>query len=108
MKKEKSRSARRTWVLVNYLCLLSLVNLYVRTGLWTFVHRPIGKLDERELMQGNTTLRIAYSIFSMVVLLFLLAVAVFGFEVDIVMVVVLLLLAHILPASIIAWTGKGI
>lgn len=83
--------------------VLSFYYAYGRTGSWKQVHIPFSKLDEREAGMAYESLRIAYAIFSVVVLLAMMAFALSGLQVGIVAFVSLLLLAHILPASVISW-----
>ena len=45
---------------------------FVQTGLWKFTHTVVPKLDEREYALNNRALRFAYSIFTIVVLAYLL------------------------------------
>ena len=54
------------------------------------------------------SLRYAYSIFTVVVLALLLSLALTNTPIDVVLVASLILFAHILPASVIAWTEKVI
>lgn len=86
--------------------LISFVFTYLKTGLWKFTHKSLDKLDEREIFLTSKSLRYAYSIFTIMVLLILLSFSVIEKPINIVLVVSLILSAHILPASIIAWTEK--
>ena len=86
--------------------LISLTLTYVKTGLWKFTHKPLNKLDEREIALTSKSLRYTYGIFTVIVLILLLSLAIMEINIDIVLVVSLILFAHILPASIIAWTEK--
>ena len=86
----------------------SFVTTYLKSGLWKFIHKPIKQLDEREIILTSNSLRYAYSIFTIFVLVLLLVFAITEIYVDIVLVVSLILFAHILPASVIAWTEKNI
>ena len=88
--------------------LISFIFIYVRTGLWKFTHKPINDLDEREIALTGKSLRYAYSIFTTIVLFILLVFSLTNIQFSIVFVVTLLLFAHILPASIIAWFEKEI
>lgn len=81
---------------------------FVRTGIWKFVHIPFAKLDERERIISSKTLRIAYSIFSVTVLAILLSFTLLDRKTSIVLDVSLILFAHIIPVSIIAWSQKQI
>ena len=86
---------------------ISFVFTYIKSGLWVFIHKPVKKLDERELAVTNISLRYAYGIFTVIILFLLLAFSIMESSVNIVLVISLILFAHILPASIIAWTEKG-
>jgi len=81
---------------------------YVRTELWSFIHRPMKMLDEREIALTGKSLRYAYAIFTVVILSFLLFLAIWNAAIDVVMVAALVLFAHLLPASVIAWTEKEV
>ncbi len=86
--------------------LLSFFLTYAKTGLWKFTHKPLKELDEREIALTSKSLRYAYGIFSVTVLALLLSLAITETQIDIVLVVSLMLFAHIIPASVIAWTEK--
>ena len=81
---------------------------YVRTELWSFIHRPMKKLDEREIALTSKSLRYAYAIFTVVILSVLLSLALLTSTINVVMVAALILFAHLLPASVIAWTEKEV
>ena len=86
------------------LLFFSFVMGYVRTGLWAFGHRSLKQLDERELMVISHSLRIAYAIFTVLVLSFLMFVALTERSISMVSVVSFLIFAHLLPASIVGWS----
>ncbi len=86
--------------------LLSLQITFIKTGLWKFTHKPLAKLDERELILTNKSLRLAYGIFAVTLLLLLLIFSVSERSLSIVLVATLIIFAHLLPAAIIAWTKK--
>ena len=88
--------------------IVSFIATFIKTGLWAFIHKPLKKLDEREIALTSKSLRYAYSIFAIVVLALLLSLAITQTPIDVVVVASLILFAHILPASIIAWTEKVI
>jgi hypothetical protein len=83
-----------------------LVFTFFKTGLWEFTHKSLKKLDEREMALTSKSLRVAYAVFTVIVLAILLVIALTSVTINIVMVVALILFAHLLPASIIAWTQK--
>ena len=88
--------------------LVSFIVTFIKTGLWGFIHKPLKNLDEREIALTSKSLRHAYAIFTVVTLIFLLSLSITNTQIDIVQVASLILFAHILPASIIAWTEKVI
>ena len=83
---------------------VSFVLTYLKTGIWQFTHKALKKLDEREIALTSKSLRIAYAVFTVVILILLLSLAITDTPASIVLVASLILLAHILPASAIAWT----
>ncbi len=95
-----------TEIIAFIIFLISFSLTYLKTGLWRFTHKPLKTLDERELALTSKSLRYAYVIFTVIVLVLLLSLAIFSAKIDIVLVVSLILLAHLLPASVIAWTEK--
>ena len=88
--------------------VVSFVLTFIKTGLWAFIHKPLKKLDEREVILTSKSLRYAYSIFTVLTLILLLSFAVSNTPIDVVIVVSLILFAHLLPASYIAWTEKEV
>ena len=132
----KSIKRRRIGVIITYLSLFSIVMIfeyctikqwsiffkiieiaaitvfigsyiitYFKTGLWQFTHKSLDKLDEREITLTSRSLRYAYGIFT-VLILFLFTII--DLKVNMVLVSSLIFFAHILPASIIAWTEKEV
>ena len=97
-----------TEIIAFIIFLISFSLTYLKTGLWRFTHKPLKTLDERELALTSKSLRYAYVTFTIIVLVLLLSLAIFSAKIDIVLVVSLILLAHLLPASVIAWTEKVI
>jgi hypothetical protein len=89
------------------LFILSFYMSFIRSGLWEFTHRPLNKLDERELAVVNRSLRYGYSIFTVLVLCLLLLIAMLNLEISIVLAVSLILFAHLVPASVIGFSGKS-
>ena len=88
--------------------IVSFIVTFIKTGLWGFIHKPLKKLDEREIALTSKSLRYVYGIFTIVVLVLLLSLAITQTQIDVVVVASLILFAHILPASYIAWTEKEI
>lgn len=83
--------------------LISFILTYIRTRAWKQVHRSFKKLDEREAGQIYESLRVAYSIFTVIALAVLFAFSLTELQVSIIVFVSLLYLAHVLPASFIVW-----
>lgn len=88
--------------------LVSFIVTFIKTGLWGFIHKPLNKLDEREIALTSKSLRNAYSIFTVTTLILLLSLAITNTPIDVVLVASLILFAHILPAIYIAWSVKEI
>jgi len=77
-----------------------------QTGLWKFTHTLVSRLDESEYAANNRALRFAYSIFSIVVLVYLLFIILAKKMPHIIPVAGLIYFAHILPAVYLGWTRK--
>jgi hypothetical protein len=97
------------------LLVISFVVAYARTGLWRFVHTNVKKLDERQMLVSYESLRHSYGLFAVTCLLvFLLSELIVhefggGFKLALMPIITALIyLAHVLPASIIAWTEREI
>ena len=86
--------------------VISITITYINTGLWKFTHTSLEKLDEREVALTSKSLRYAYSIFTIIVLILLLSFSIVEKPINIVLVTSLILLAHLLPASVIIWLVK--
>ena len=89
------------------IVVISFIVVYWKTGFWHFVHKSINKLDERELQLTSLILRYSYGIFTVLVLLILLLLSIFERPVSIILAVSLIYIAHIIPASIIAWRERA-
>ena len=88
--------------------IVCFIVTYLKTELWNFIHKPLIKLDEREIALTSKSLRYAYGIFTVVILSVLLSFALMATTIDVVVVASLILFAHLLPASVIAWTEKEV
>ena len=88
--------------------IISLFFTYFKTGLWSFSHRSLEKLDEREIALTSKSLRNSYAIFTVSILLLVMITSLAGFSVHMVTVSSLILFSHILPASVIAWSEKEV
>ncbi len=97
-------------IVTGIFALLVLLYTYYysfwQTGLWKFTHTIVPKLDEREYAISNRALRFAYSIFTIVVLAYLLFSVLTKKMPHIIPVVGLIYLAHILPAVYLGWRRK--
>lgn len=90
-------------IMLSLIFIFTFIWTYIKSGLWTFTHKKIEKLDEREIILNDNALRAAYTIFSILVLALLLFYSTQEIIPGIVSSVALILIAHILPASIIIW-----
>ena len=90
------------------ILLIMFILSFMRTGLWDFSHKPLKMLDEREMEMTSKSLRIAYGLFTIFVLLLLVVFAVLNFAVSIVLAVSLILFAHMLPGMVIAFSEKSL
>ncbi len=91
------------------MVVLSFIKVHVVTDLWKLVHAKIERLDERQIQVTHKSLRISYSIFSVICLVVLFYASMTGGGgIDIVAVASLIYFAHTLPSSVIAWTEKEV
>ncbi len=102
--------------------MITIITFYIvnkKTGLWGLTHRKIENLDEREIQLTHNALRYSYAIFSILILCSIFILSIPGFiksfgELDTfrasmrIGFMVLMYLAHTLPASIIAWKEKEV
>ncbi|BFN38175.1 hypothetical protein [Fidelibacter multiformis] len=79
----------------------------VKTGCWKYVNTSIKDLEENESIVINKALKAGYALFSLIALCLLIIFALIGKPVSIVMAVAMILLAYLIPISIIAWTNNG-
>ena len=102
--------------------MITVITFYIvhkKTGLWRLTHRKIEQLDEREILLTHNALRYSYAIFSILILCSIFILSIPGFiksfvELDTfrasmrIGFMVLMYLAHTLPASIIAWKERAV
>jgi hypothetical protein len=92
------------------IALGSFIVVHVSTGLWKLGHSHIDKLDERQIQVTHEALRYAYATFTVIALVIIGFNAIAGFHghyvFDVVLPVTLIYVAHVLPASIIAWRER--
>jgi len=88
--------------------LISFFFTYIRTKIWKQVHLPLKKLDEREVMVVYNALRWSYSLFAIfiigIIYIFMLSERYIGA----ITAAGIIYFAHILPASILAWSEKEV
>jgi hypothetical protein len=89
------------------IAIVSFIYVFGITGVWKMSHQKLKNLDERQIQVVLNSIRISYSIFVIftLVIIYVFALLEKG-PVDVVIAASLLYLAHILPASIMAWTEK--
>jgi hypothetical protein len=94
-------------IITSVFALLVLLYSYYysfwQTGLWKFTHSVVPKLNEKEYALSSRALRFAYSVFTIVVLAFLLYSVLTKKLPHIIPVVSLIYFAHILPAVYLGW-----
>ncbi|HDT12029.1 MAG TPA: hypothetical protein ENO01_00075 [Candidatus Marinimicrobia bacterium] len=79
----------------------------VKTGCWKYVNTSINDLEEKESIIINKALKTGYALFSLIALCLLIIFAIIAKPISIVMAVAMILLAYLIPISIIAWTNNG-
>ena len=78
------------------------------SNLWKLTHTSFSKLDEREMQLVYKATTYSYSIFTILCLALIYTFNLLGLAIiDVVAAACLLYIAHILPASIIAWNEKS-
>lgn len=94
---------------------ISFIVVFGQTGLWRFVHTRVERLDEREIMVTYESLRHSYGFFTVICLVIFLVAELLrdnllgGRQIPLMpMIAALIYLAHILPASVIAWRERDI
>jgi len=88
--------------------IISFRHAFVKTGIWKMTHASFKKLDEREVQVVFKATSISYSLFAIAILVIIYIFILSGLgQIDAVLAVSLLYIAHILPASIIAWNEKN-
>ena len=89
--------------------ILSFITVFGSSGIWKMSHKKMKTLDERQIQVILKATRISYSIFVIVVLILIYGFALIAKgSIDVVIAAYLLYLAHLLPASILAWMEKEI
>ena len=54
------------------LLVFGTVKIYLRTGIWRFIHSDSANMDERELALARTAVQKAYAVFTVTVLVFVM------------------------------------
>ena len=87
------------------IVIITLLRYHIATGLWKLTHSGYENLDERQIQVTHQALSTSYSIFTIICLFIFLGLAVLQSpNINLIITfLVLLYLAHTLPASIIAW-----
>ena len=89
------------------IVVLSFRYAFVKTDIWKMTHASYKKLDEREVQVVFKATSISYSLFAIATLVVIYIFILSGLgQIDAVLAVSLLYVAHILPASVIAWNEK--
>lgn len=98
----------KDFILIEIIPVILLITLYViyfgKTGLWKFTHKSVSSLDEREIQLTNQALRFSYTLFTIISLSLFIIYNVLGLNINMVLIVSLIYLAHILPSYFISWT----
>ncbi len=95
-------------LLIVIAAVITFYMAYWQTGLWRLSHIKTEKLDEREIKLVSDSLRISYSVFTILTILIIYAFAVIEKgPIDVVIAAGLLYFAHILPSAILGWRGKN-
>jgi len=82
---------------------------YLKTGFWKMGHTKFENLDEREIQVVHNALKFSYSVFAIITLGCMYYFVIFeGKQINVILVTALLYLAHVLPASIIAWSEREV
>ena len=89
------------------LIVLSFRRAFVKTDIWKITHASSRKLDEREAQVVYRATNLSYSLFAILTLVVIYLFILSGFgQIDAVLAICILYIAHILPASVIAWNDK--
>ena len=102
-----------TWVFVVLevffivLFAISLYYSYIKTGTWSFVHRSLEKLDERELKIVGKASRLSYAVFTIIALLIMMVLSVTEWRINMVFTAAMIYFSHILPASILVIKNRN-
>lgn len=138
MELKKSVTNRRIGIILNFICLTTIILLFElikpkqnsklltyeliplailiigyiiyfgKTGLWKFTHKSLSKLDEHEIQLTNKSLRFSYVIFTIITLSTFGIYSILELQINMVLITSLIYLAHILPSYYISWTEKSI
>jgi uncharacterized Tic20 family protein len=87
--------------------IISFKTAFGISNLWKLTHTSFSKLDEREMQLVYKATTYSYSIFTILCIAMIYIINLLGLAIiDVVAAACLLYIAHILPASIIAWNDK--
>lgn len=88
---------------------VSFYHVFMKTGLWKFVHLNKSNLDERQTQVVLNALKYSYSIFVVSVLAVIYLFTLLVKEpLSVLLAACLLYFAHTLPAAILGWTENYI
>ena len=107
----KSMGLPKLYLLLEIIPIIGLVMSFRKafgiSNLWKLTHTSYKKLDEREMQLVFKATTYSYSIFTIICLVIIYTFNLIGLAIiDVIMAACLLYIAHILPASIIAWNEK--
>ncbi|HBY18809.1 MAG TPA: hypothetical protein DEH00_06530 [Candidatus Marinimicrobia bacterium] len=94
-------------ILLVIIFIAGFITSAVKTGCWKYVNTSIKDLEEQESIIINKALKTGYALFSIIALCLLIIFSIIAKSISIVMAVALILLAYLIPISIIAWTNNG-
>lgn len=108
-------AAVRTWtpllivveILLVIIFIVGFIISAVKTGCWKYVNTSIKDLEQKESIIINKALKTGYALFSVIALCLLVIFAIIAKPISVVMAIALILLAYLIPISIIAWTNNG-
>ena len=87
--------------------IISFKTAFGASNLWKLTHTSFSKLDEREMQIIYKATTYSYSIFTILCIAIIYIVNLLGLAIiDVLVAACLLYIAHILPASIVAWNEK--
>lgn len=86
--------------------IVSFIIIFQRTGLWGLTHKKLNCIGGDQLREYYNAIRISYSIFAILIIALLFIFSIFEIKVNVILAAALLYVAHILPASVMAWSNN--